>query len=85
MARKLESFVFRNHRSMRKYPWSRWFDGSIWQIEYGADFTRDLEAFRKYIMVRARKRGLNVQTDVDRPAGTITLQAYTRSEGAGGR
>jgi hypothetical protein len=60
MARQLE--VFPSPRSEARYPWDKWLDGSVWELEAGRDFTSKIPTFRANAQLQARKRGGGVRT-----------------------
>lgn len=37
------------------YPWSKWFDGSTWEIVQGRDFQSTCETMQKFIRATAQK------------------------------
>jgi len=57
------------------YPWDRWLDGQVWELEHGQDFTLDRESFRRAAQVIARRRGLTLKTSVPRGGSTVIMQA----------
>lgn len=71
MSQKLESFKFNSSSS---YPWSEWFDGSIYQIKQHEDFECELTSMRSMIHSRAAQREGSVQTSVDKKNKTITFK-----------
>jgi hypothetical protein len=72
MAKKVDKFDF---DKKSKYPWDEWFDGDIWVLEQGEDFTISLPNMRSVIYGAADRAGLEVKTSVDADAKTITIQA----------
>ena len=84
MATKLKEFDF-SHQSrltplgeQDDYPWDEWFDGDIWQIEHGVDFTPHPLMMERIVRTRVVSRegkvtmrhvGLNGE-----PWGIIVLQ-----------
>lgn len=46
------------------YPWSRWADGSAWQITRGRDFEVEPATMRSVIHTHARRLGRRVSTSV---------------------
>lgn len=74
MAKRLKSFTFTGRG--RRYPWSDWMDGSIWQARTGKDFTGDAEQFRGYLHSKATDSGLKVRTSVNKKTGTVVFQFH---------
>jgi hypothetical protein len=73
MATKVDTFDFSNNSS--EYDWSTWFDGSIYKIVQGEDFTCKLTSMRSIIHGRASARDLKVKTSVLANEKAIVLQA----------
>lgn len=57
-----------------KYPWDRWFDGSVWKLTLGlgGDVETSATTFRTLANVTAKKRGLRVT--VVKRNGNLYLQ-----------
>jgi hypothetical protein len=62
MARRLDSFPDESPRSARRYPWSEWLDGSIWEICRGDDYDVTTENMRVNLHVKANAIGIKVRT-----------------------
>ena len=74
MAKTIRSFDFAT-RKTTKYPWDKWTDGRIWQIQRGVDFERPAVSFVANIHQLARTRKLSVR--VSQSGDTITFQFST--------
>lgn len=44
-----------------KYPWDEWFNGKVWEVEAGTDFSTTPESFRMTIKSAAKSRGGSVK------------------------
>jgi len=77
MARKIDEFEFRGS----EYDWDTWFDGSIWVLESGEDFTIKTDSMRSLAITTAKMRGLGLRTSVNKDKNTVTLQAYEKKNG----
>jgi hypothetical protein len=64
MSKILDQFEFGQTVKTTKYPWDLWFDGRIHVLEEGVDFDRDPQGMRVTVLIRGRKRGLEVRTAV---------------------
>lgn len=73
MAHRLTEFTFARHGRPRKYPWEKWFDGSIWRLVGGEDFTVPAENFRRGVLEAARQHGVAIRTSV--VDGDVIVQA----------
>lgn len=62
MAERVNSFPPSKQTS---YPWSDWFDGSIWKLTQGEDFTSTFLAFRTLCYQTASRKNMRVQTRQD--------------------
>jgi hypothetical protein len=76
MARKLDSFPGdeRPQAPQRRYPWSDWTDGDVWEIRKGADYDVDTENMRVNLHMRADTLFAKVRTrkvDDDRGEGLV--------------
>lgn len=61
-----------------KYPWDKWFDGSVWSLTRGQDFQVSLNAFRGAASQAAKREGIRITTRKV-AEGTILLQAIRES------
>jgi hypothetical protein len=64
MSKIITDFEFGQGTKTSKYPWDKWFDGQIWVLEEGVDFDRDPQGFRVTVLIRGRKRGLEIRTAI---------------------
>lgn len=78
MAEVLTQFSPRPPHGMQKYPWETWFDGRIWRLVHGEDFTVSPDGFRGSLNSAARKRGLIVIAAIDYKNGVVELQAIIK-------
>lgn len=49
------------HQSIR-YPWAKWFNGSMWLLIQGEDFTGDTAKFQRYLLRYAKDWNVKVKT-----------------------
>ncbi len=59
-----------------KYPWNVWFDGRVWQLVQGTDFTCAPSSLIQSARFAAGRRGLLLRTWLEKD--TVTLQALQR-------
>ena len=79
MAERLNKFEFR--RGCRgKYPWKDWFDGSIWKIVEGTDYTHATIKMRTHIHGQAGRKGLRACTAIVDDGKAIVFQAYPKAD-----
>lgn len=45
-----------------KYPYAQWFDGQMWALKEGEDFTTSVDSLRGAINSAKNKRGVQVRT-----------------------
>lgn len=45
-----------------RYPWSKWMNGKAWTAKQGTDFDMTASAFRCYVGLVARRKGVKVET-----------------------
>jgi hypothetical protein len=57
-----------------KYPWKKWFDGSVWLIKQDEDFDVDIESMRSAVYMAAARHKLKVRTHVPKPRNSIYIQ-----------
>jgi hypothetical protein len=59
-----------------KFPWDQWFNGKIWQLDNGEDFTATkTENFRTTVGKAAKDRGIKVKTAVTNEGKSLVVQA----------
>lgn len=58
-----------------EYPWDDWFNGDIWVLEHGHDFTAKLASFRVIAYAAARRRNLRLKTGLKPDGTSIAIQA----------
>lgn len=63
----------------QKYPWKRWEDGGVHRAVRGRHFSIDMkpESFRRALSVRAKRRGLKVETSVK---GQVVAFRFVKAE-----
>ena len=59
-----DGFDFDAQHGNRVYPWEEWADGQAREIAQGVDFDVEPEVMRGQIIVRARKIGKRVRTNI---------------------
>lgn len=80
MAEALEEFDWNAARSPRsRYDWDEWFDGRIWRLVEGEDFTAKASSFRTSVSAAAQRRGQSVRTSIPED-GVVVLQAYEEAD-----
>lgn len=57
-----------------KYPYDKWFNGQIWELIGGTDFSNDPENFRITLTGAARRRNTRIRTRV--VGSRVYVQAY---------
>lgn len=71
MAEKIAAFPTATRRS--KYNVSEWFDGNIWKLMQGEDFTVPVASFRGSLYNQANKKGFDIRTSVNVKDGVTYL------------
>jgi len=63
---EIPAWVFRRGPGRREaYPYDDWFDGRVWRLVSGEDFTVNIRTMRFYIKKAAERRGLQVIVEHD--------------------
>src|SRR3954470_2710940 len=62
MAKRLDSFPGDKSTEQRRYPWSDWTDGSVWEIRRGEDYDASTENMRVNLHMRAEAELKKVRT-----------------------
>jgi hypothetical protein len=63
---EIPAWVFRRGPGRREaYPYDDWFDGRVWRLVSGEDFTVNIRTMRFYIKKAAERRGLQVVVEHD--------------------
>jgi hypothetical protein len=78
MATTLKKYTFtkggpRKPRKTKGYPWEKWTDGKIRRLKRGRDFEVSPNSFQRIVWETARRRGLNVQTQIE-DDDTVVIQ-----------
>ena len=60
-------------RTIPRYPWEEWFDGSVWELVQGKDFACKTVSMHGIAKAAARVRGLRV--NVARRGDRVYVQA----------
>lgn len=68
MASRIDSYDF------SPYPYSEWFDGSIWRLVGGVDFKVKASTMASYIRKEARDRHVSVEVKAE-PGGDVVMQS----------
>lgn len=81
MAEKLSEFPA-HRRGVRtsQYPWDEWFDGSVWKLTEGEDFTCKPESLRSSATAAAAAQGLALKTSVDPDDNAVILQMTGKAD-----
>jgi hypothetical protein len=61
--------------SHETYPYDKWFNGRIWMLQQGTDFTCTANSLRSTIRNAAVKRHMRLRTSVP-DSKTVVVQAY---------
>ena len=77
MAEKLNEFNFT--RARNRYDWDRLFDGNVWELKEGQDFTTDVKTIRSSVYAAARRHDVQVRTQVE--GDNLVLQAVREDTG----
>jgi hypothetical protein len=64
-------------KERRFYPWNTWFDGQIWRLTPGDDFSTSPLMMERVIRGTAVRRGLSVKVRHEED-GSVVLQASER-------
>ena len=59
MAERLDDFEW--SRAGKKYPWDQWFNGEVWKLTKGEDFTIRVDSMITSAYQIAKKRGVRVR------------------------
>ncbi len=62
MAKRLEQFPDAGQATSRRYPWSEWTDGGVWEIRRGEDYDAATENMRVNLHMKAKSLGQKVKT-----------------------
>jgi hypothetical protein len=65
-------------RSRERYPYGEWFDGAVWRLRKGEDFTVSPQSIRTGIHSAARRRGIKVATRIY--GDTVMVQRKQETE-----
>jgi hypothetical protein len=57
-----------------KYPFDEWFNGKIWRLDAGEDFSSAPETFRTTLSKTARARGIKIRTAMVNDKKSIVVQ-----------
>lgn len=76
MARVVADFTGKPEK-VSKYPWTEWFDGRVWELERGVDFTPVLPNFRNIAYSKAKSAGKSLVVMIVSDT-TIQIQASDR-------
>lgn len=83
MAKVREEYTFTHGaQGKRKYPWNEWFDGQIWELLAGVDYTCSSSSMVSAIYKAAGERAgkCRVRRLHDQYGDSVVLQFY-RKEG----
>lgn len=76
---KLSGYSFGPERRP-KHDWPKIFDGSIWRLRKGEDFTMSAKAFRRQVYSRAHEQGFSIHAVIE-DENTLVLQATQVKKG----
>ena len=57
-----------------KYAWAEWFDGRIWRLKEGVDYTIDTAVMARQCVSKGKMFGYTVRVSQDAKARTVTVQ-----------
>jgi hypothetical protein len=77
----LEELKFPPRANEEKYPWDKWFDGSVWLLKQGEDFDVDIESMRSAVYMAASRHGIKVRTHVPKQRTTMYIQKKVKKDG----
>jgi hypothetical protein len=66
VARRVGTFIDRNSPGQRRYPWTEWTDGSIWEIRKDEDYEIATENMRINVLDRGKHLVRSVRTQIVR-------------------
>ena len=74
MAERLEDFDSWQRGGTTKYPWDRWFNGDVWLLTKGEDFTVAASSIRASAQQAGRGRSIKIRSRILND-GSVVLQA----------
>jgi hypothetical protein len=77
----LNELKFPPRSNEEKYPWDKWFDGSVWLLKQGEDFDVDIESMRSAVYMAASRHGIKVRTHVPKQRTTMYIQKKEKQDG----
>jgi hypothetical protein len=80
MAKTLKTWPSKRRPCSDPYPWSKWFDGQVWEIRQGVDYQTRSQDFRCHVLSAAKARGLKVKTAVIDNGAAVAVQALTKEK-----
>ncbi len=80
MAKRLEQFPGDVSGSPRRYPWSEWTDGGVWEIRRGADYDATTENMRVNLHIKAKSLGQKVRTTKTSDGAGLVFQFLDSEE-----
>ena len=61
-------------RSAQRYPVDQWFDGSVWELTKGVDFTCKVQSLRTALQAHAKKTHGSLRTALMEDGKRIVVQ-----------
>lgn len=80
MARRLDAFPEQSGGGQRRYPWSDWTDGDIWEIKRGDDYDVATENMRVNLHLKASALARKVKTSKLRDGTGLVFQFLDSEE-----
>lgn len=77
----LDGLKFPPRSAEEKYPWKKWFDGSVWVLKQGEDFDVDIESMRSAVYMAASRYKIKVRTHVPKQRTSIYIQKKVTENG----
>jgi hypothetical protein len=68
MPEKLDSYDF------SRYPFSEWFDGRIYRLKTGEDFTVKPATMASYLRAEAKKRRISLEVKIEQ-SGDVVIRS----------
>jgi hypothetical protein len=89
MARRLDSFPEDEDAPRGRYPWGKWLNGEVWELQKGskeqvaegnADYAVETRSFRSAVQQATRVRKGDVKTAIRNSGTSIVIQFVPKDE-----
>lgn len=90
MARRLDSFPEDEDAPRGRYPWNKWLNGEVWELQKGskeevsagnADYHVETRSFRSAVQQATRTRKGDVKTAIRNNGSAIVIQFVSKADG----